>query len=123
MLIIQILGQIHLGLGLVDDDLVLVGTGGYVDLLPLVLLVVQRPLSHADRDLVVHVGVVLCQRMVLDLLLVLPDHCQELPVGVTRVVAPLGVLELEGLRLFGAALLPVLLQTLNLLHDVRAAPI
>ena len=123
MLIVQILGQVHLGLGLVDDDLVLVGTCGHVDLLPLVLLVVQGPLPHADRDLVVHEGVVLCQRIVLQLLLVLSDHGEELPVGIARVILALGILELEGLRLFGSPLLTVLLQALHFFDHVGTTPI
>ena len=51
VLVLQILGEVHLGLGLVDDDVVLLGHAGHVDLLPLLLLRVDRALPHAHGDL------------------------------------------------------------------------
>ena len=51
VLVLQILGEVHLGLGLVDDDVVLLGHARHVDLLPLLLLRVDRALPHAHGDL------------------------------------------------------------------------
>ena len=51
MLVVQVLGQIDLRLRLMHDCLVLVGDRDDVNLPPVLLLLVQRSLAHANSDL------------------------------------------------------------------------
>ena len=52
MLVLKVLGEVDLGLGLVDGDHVPVGDRHHVHLLLLDLLAGHRPLPDADSDLV-----------------------------------------------------------------------
>lgn len=101
MLILQILGQVHLVLRLVHHQLVLGRHRHHVHLPPVRLPVVEGPLPHAHRDLVLHHGVGLPQGPELEAGPVLADHLGEFPVGV--VLFQLDQLVLEGL-LVGLAL-------------------
>jgi len=58
---------------------------------------------------------------VLDLLLVLPDHGQELPVRVSRIDVFQRHLFFHDLGLLGASLFAILLQTFNFFHGVWSA--
>ena len=69
MLVFQVLGEVHLGLRLMDGDLVLVRDGNHVHVLPLDLLLAHGPLPDADSDLVVGHRVAVFQRVELQGLL------------------------------------------------------
>ena len=51
MLVLQILGQVHFGLGLVNDNVILLRNAGHVDLLALLLLRIDGTLTNAHGDL------------------------------------------------------------------------
>ena len=53
-------------------------------------------------------NIVVCEWVVFELLLVLPDHAEEFPVGVARVDVLLDCLLLKNLSLLGTTLLTVL---------------
>lgn len=71
-LILQIFGEIHLGLRLVHHHLVFAGHADHVHLLPRYLLLVQGALSHAHGYLMILDHVRLAKRPELDAVLVLP---------------------------------------------------
>ena len=77
--------------------------------------------NSSDTNLMIHDGVSVLQRVELDLILVLPDHGQKLPVGVPGVDVLQGHLLLHDLGLLGASLLSVPSKFLNLLQDVGSA--
>ena len=73
--------------------------------------------------LMVHDGVLLGERVVLELLLVVLDHAEKVVVCVVGVHLDGLLLLLHDLLLLGAPLLAVLLQPLHLLHHVRPSPV
>ena len=71
----------------------------------------------------VHDGVLLGERVVLELLLVVLDHAEKVVVCVVGVHLDGLLLLLHDLLLLGAPLLAVLLKPLHLLHHVRPPPV
>jgi hypothetical protein len=63
MLVVQVLGQVHFGLGLVNNHLVLVGAGNHVHLLAGFFFLARGPLAQAHGDLMVGALVAVLQRV------------------------------------------------------------
>ena len=90
LLVLQKLGQVHLGLGLMDGDVVSACHGDDINIFGLLLLQAQRSLTNANCDAIVGDRIPILERLEVEVLLVVVDHLLELPVGVVQVpLAPL----------------------------------
>ena len=88
LLVFQKLGQVHLGLGLVNHHVVSACHSHNINIFCLLLLHAQRPLANADCDPIVGNRIAILQWLQVEVLLVVVDHLLKFPVWVGGIPSP-----------------------------------